>query len=587
MLSRTSVENNNEIETEKDCFYELNDENQLDCVPIKINRQPLAKSESQIVVSPLTKKEALSTVVHKSVPYATARLLYALNTILMGVTMSKLGKEQVAAGSFFTSLQYLFVGIPQGVMLSTGILFSEQNGAGEFKELGKISRASWKLGLISAICASAALIVAPYIMGSAGAMDSNVQKYVEEYVDYFSLAVPAILVSIADQQIAVATKDAYVPLGFITIYSGMASAFGIPMSLGKLGEAVSGVKGYGISTAISSWLGLLGMRLYYHFNKSHYEKYDLFQLKYPENNYFKDLMNLGWKFGAQAGAEFANLTATSLLLSAYGSHSGKPALQMIVPSIQIASAWGLVSMGLGQGIATLIANLRGTMKKALTENDIETADTCKENIRKLSELGLILGTAISVGLAAVCFFEPGLFSNIFLSDDLADADVKTANELLQISSVGLILDTIRNMYAGNLKGFKDVNYSTMASFVMMTVVFSGAGAGLLYGNDSLTQLMWLRNLSIGAAMIMSGLRWRRYNNMEPIEQVLVGDAQNKNAQASQVSKEEETLAVAKPRRTPCSFFKDLFYKDKSNYQDILVENENAVESEQKSRCIIL
>lgn len=62
----------------------------------------------------LSEWDALKTVFHKSIPYATTRLLFALNTMGIGWTVSRLGKAEITAGAFSTSLQYLLVGIPQG-----------------------------------------------------------------------------------------------------------------------------------------------------------------------------------------------------------------------------------------------------------------------------------------------------------------------------------------------------------------------------------------------------------------------------------------------------------------------------------------
>ncbi|MBA2648582.1 MAG: MATE family efflux transporter [Legionella sp.] len=470
----------------------------------------------------LTNRQAFSMVFQKSVPFATARFLYALNTMLIGTTMAKLGKDQIAAGSLFTSLQYFLVGLPQGVMLSSGILYGEVNGGGHFAEVGKISRASWKLGLISSCGSIALLIASPYGLRALDVVNDSVQKYVEEYVNFFSIAVPPILLSITDQQIAVATKDALVPLGFILVYSGLASGLGIPMVLGNFGESLSGVKGYGISTAISAWLGFISARLYYRCAEK-YKKYDLFQLYYPasDKDYLKELWSLGWKFGAQVGAEFTNLLGTTILLSAYAASSNRPALEVAVPSIQIASAWGLVAIALGQAQGNLIANERGAMKKSFEKGDLAAASCAKENITTLARQGLLLGTGLSAALVLMCILTPSTFTEIFLSNHIDEANKETANDLLRISTLGLFFDTIRNLCAGNLKGFKDVNFSTVASFISMTLIFVSGGAGILYGKDSLEGLMWLRNATIAAAMGMSAMRWRYYDNMSVESQVRV------------------------------------------------------------------
>lgn len=464
----------------------------------------------------LSNQQAFSTVLEKSIPYATARLLYGLNTMAMGWAMGRLGSDQVAAGSLFTALQYLLVGIPQGAMLSTGVLVGEKNGAQQYSEVGKVSRASWRLGAFCSIGSVAALLIAPTIIGASGLAPEIVAKDVQQYMNYFFPAVPAILISIAEQQVGLAIKDAIVPLGFTAIYSGVASGLGIPMTLGLLGDKVSGIKGFGISTSISAYSGFFALRAYYWLS-SKYEKYDLFRRSYKtgSEDYFQKLKSLGGKFAAQSGAEFVNLIGTSLLLSAYGERTGVPALQMAVPAMQIASAWGLVGIGLGQAQGNLIANERGAMKKAFEENNAEGLRVGSRNITTLARQGVYLGGGITAALALTCLLKPSFFTEIFLSDDLTQEQADESAALVQISSMGLLLDMLRNIIGGNLKGFRDINFATIASFLTMTALFFVTGGVTLFEADSLAGMMWLRNASICIAAGVSLARWKHFERMPP------------------------------------------------------------------------
>ena len=466
----------------------------------------------------LTEIKALKMVLSKSVPFATARLLFALNTIAMGYASSQLGKDEVAAAASFTSLQYLFVGAAQGLLFGSGMIFSEKYGEKQYAKIGKISRSTWIAALLAAAASIGLMLGAPRIMSAAHMLDSNVAKYTQEYLDFYAIAVPAVLLSVADQQLAVATKDPHVTLGFTAIYSLIASGIGIPATLGKLGDGLSGIKGFGMSTALSAWLGLLAMRIYFYASKK-YHSYDLFSLDMMDvKKYCCELMSIGWKTSLQAGAEFANLTATASLLSAYGKHKNIPALQIMSPSIQIASAWGLVCIGLGQAQANLIAAERGAMRAAIDRADEESAENAKNNITKIARQGLIVGSALSLTLAIICIVAPSYLAKIFLYDGMSDADFNQSTKLIQYSALGLVFDMLRNVSAGSLKGFKDVNYATVVSFLTMTVLFAGIGAALLFEKDSIEGFAWLRNGLIGLASCFTAYRFSVFDKKSVQEQ---------------------------------------------------------------------
>ena len=475
----------------------------------------------QEVHQALSSLQAMKVVAKHSGPFTLSRFIYTLNTLSIGWALSQLSREDVAAGPFFTSLQYVLVGIPRGVLLSTGILVGEKNGAKNYNEVGKISRASWQLAALASLISVSSLLISPSIMEELGLITQSVRDVSQSYLNYYSMAVPAILASASEQQIAVATKDPKVPLSFGMTYSGVSAGLGIPFALGMVRPDLSGVKGFGVSTTIASWLGFMGMRLYYKLS-SKYEKYDLFRLRYNQDeNYLQQLVSLGWKLGLQSGAEFANLMGTSIVISSYAIRTETPSLEMVAPILQISSAWGLVSLGYGQALATLIANERGVMQKALKAGDEKTLVTAKRNINQIGRQGVYLGVGVSALLSGCCWFFSDFFAGAFLHNDLTDEQMKQASHLVQVNAFGLIFDMMRNTYAGNLKGFKDVNFATITSFLFMTIASLAAGSASLSNGGTLAEFTWIRNSSIALSMAMCAVLWHGYASLSPKEQATI------------------------------------------------------------------
>ena len=479
-------------------------------------------------IEPLSEFDAMARVAGKSLPFATARTMFAANTLAVGATVSRLGGDAVAASQFFGGLQYVLVGIPRGLLTASGILAGEKNGAQEYREVGAISRASWKIALGTSAVAIGGLVGLPYAIGATGIASPAVAQATSDYLLTYSIAVPAVLAGVAEQQIGVAAGDGRVPLGFTAVYSGVAAGVGIPMALGMMGEAVSGTRGFGIGTAISTWTALAGVRAYYACNNDRYGKYDLFNICADDrHSYTGEMWDLGWKTGLQSGAEFASTTATSFLLSAYGQHAGIPALQIVAPAMQLASAGGLVSLGFGQAQGSLISNQRGAMRKALKLGRDEEVAVGRNNIAALGRQGAVLGGALSGALALACAVKPELFVDLFLNSDVDATASAQAASVVQIGSVGLVFDMLRNLYGGNLKGFKDVNTATLISFGTMTVGFAGGAAGMLFGADmSIESVMWLRNAMVAASMIANVARWQSFGAMEASDQATYGIAES-------------------------------------------------------------
>lgn len=458
----------------------------------------------------------------KSAVFAASRLLYVANTLVMGWALSKLGEADVTASSFIVSLQYVFVGISRGMLLSTGILAGEKNGAKQYAEVGKISRASWRLASTATLASAASLLIAPSILKISSIITSEVASATQNYMNYFALAVPAILLFASDKQLSVATKDAKISVMFNLIYAGIASGLGVPMALGYLGSAAAGAKALGISTAISAWLGLAAMRTYYHLD-SRYQRFELYtQDKSQLKEYSKKLFELGWKIGAQSGAEFLNFMGTAFLFSAYGKSVDKPVVDMVTPVLQIGSALGLVAIGFGQAQAALISNERGALQKAFDKGDLISAGNARANISKIGSQGAIVSTVISGTIATVFYFHALDLVKSFVGNNLSFEQLDLSADILKISSMSLVFDTVRNVYAGNLSGFKDVNFVTMTNFVLMTVAFLSTSAGMLFSRDLVMPAMWARNISILSSAVINIFRWNKFNNLTTEDQAKIG-----------------------------------------------------------------
>ncbi len=434
------------------------------------------------------------SVLVKTIAFGLNGFFFAAHLVLNGKLLASYDSENGAgASSLMSTYQSVVIGSSVGFLLGTGLDFGSADGKQDYLTAGHIARTSGvlatSLGGISIALMLATRGLFPVIF------NTGVAKIASDFFTGYSVGAIPLLFLIVGPQIAFQAGDWYVPPAtMFSVFSvgGIASyLLGFTADLGALGIGLGG--------SIGSSLTFLTLLKW--FTR---EKYARYQLYSPDkiNDFqskMKSLLSSGWKLSFQRLTEWGNLFIITIIVGAKNNN----ALTALNAGLLYLILFGTAEQGLAQAAGMIITKNKGAINKAIEEKmNNEIIEYHKDNVKTVVRsnlLGVMLNSVIFGSFYAAR--EP--LTAFFLS---SDGDQSLAEDLFTASMLGLIPDALRIIGAGALRGWKDLLYPTIVSFVMMTIV----GISVAYGiGDALDQddgklMLYIRNISmlVSAAIIL-------------------------------------------------------------------------------------
>jgi multidrug resistance protein, MATE family len=463
------------------------------------------KSEEYTLIS---YSQAIKKVLSFSGSYTLSRLGAALNAIGNGIVVARLSESENAAGSFVTTLTAAVLGTVRNTMLSTGMVIGEQDRKDDaFHQISNTLIKSWILAGILSIPTIVILLYSESIL-----VRLNIQKEVahdtQRFFSGLSYGIPAIFWLTCDQQFALGIKKHKVVLISGISYALLPMMIGFPLAL----TTSLGITGLGHGAAISGWLTLIGMRVYFKIRASEFGDYELYKIK-CENiklSDFSQLLNRGLALGFQNITEWANLLALSIMTGQINSDD----LIDLQVSLRPISSYIIILMGLAQAVGVMVSRYRGASQKALEKGNMEFARIAKINARTIGNIGIIIGFSSSLIIGAIII---GLSNQLvwLLGDSEHNSyDDSLAKSLLLITSGGLLVDSIRSVASVILVGNNDPWVPPLLSFVFMSLLSAPAGGLIsLYFKLSVNWLYITRDIGITLAAMSIGCRWLHKSNI--------------------------------------------------------------------------
>lgn len=429
--------------------------------------------------------------------YAVARLTVSAIILGNGIVFAKLSPAENAAGTFITTFTYSVMGFVRSVMLSTGMVAGEQYGAGEFSRIGDTVVKSWVLGGGFSIFVAMILLNTEKILLSFG-VENDVAEATQNYFNGVSWGIPSIFWLASDQQVAIAVKKPNVVLLSSIGYAFLTMAVGYPLAL--FGMGTEGL-GHGVSAA--GWLSLIFLRLYYKLNASEFGRYGLFNFKIHFKIVdFYSLLRRGLALGFQNLSEWGNLLAMSIMTGIVG----KQASVALQSSLQPISAFNMMLMGLSQGLGVMVSHYRGACQQAIRSSNVELAELNEKNARTIGNVGILIAFCISVAVCTMFVLLSNLLVMLFSSTQATES---LGKDLLQINSLGVLPDSVRNVVNGILIGNDDPWVPPLISFMYMSLLCAPiGGAVVLYEKQSVNWLFITRNIGIALSALTLCGRWR-------------------------------------------------------------------------------
>lgn len=225
-------------------------------------------------------------------------------------------------------------------------------------------------------------------------------------------------------------------------------------------------------------------------------------------------------------SEWGNLAILSVLAGKLGPDVLQAAQVSIIP----VSAFSVLVIALAQAAGVTIADCVGAAQAALEKGDKVSWAIAHKNAKILGYVGMGIGSYASLVAGGLFVGTPGLISSLFIDITQPGARhiLEMAKMMLLINGIGLIADMLRNVAGGNLRGYQDVLFVPVISFITMSIIGLTLGGSLALATDlGASWLFIARNIGIFLAAVGICHRFYAMNaTAEPVVEEVTGDIQD-------------------------------------------------------------
>lgn len=429
------------------------------------------------------------SIILKTTTFGLNGFLFAAHLVLNGKFLSLLTEDGPAASALMSTYQSVVLGGGLGCLLGTGLDFGNAVGEKNFRKAGDIAKTSVLLSTAIGALVSGAMVATKGMFPVV--FDAGTARVASDFFLGYAASAPLLLFLIVGPQIAFQEGDWYIPpacmLSVLLLSGGASALLGFQFGMGALGVGLGGTFGSLVTTgSLIAWS-----------QREHYKKYEFYKFRISEfTNKVKSLLSSGWKLSLQRLTEWGNLLAITTIIGAISNDE----LRALNPSMLYLVMFGTTLQGFAQAAGMVISKHKGEIKKAISDNNSEEVVRGHENNIKAIFRSNMVGFVLNATTAGLFYLGREPLSEFFLSK--TDEELALAENLLWLNMVGLIPDAFRIVGAGALRGWKDLLYPTLISFLFMTVIAipTACGVGAFLGDTS-EAMIYARDL----AMLVSAI----------------------------------------------------------------------------------
>lgn len=455
-----------------------------------------AQAQIPLTEQELTYRATIKTILQNSGSYTLSRLPPALNFLATAAILKFIGADAIAAGSVLSTAYFAPLFIARGPIMVLGPAVSAKIAAGEHEDVSRLMQSGYavmtavSLPIIALFAASGKIL--PLVV------EEKIAHNASQYLLIATSSVTANLLLGTLQQFTLAAKQPKIALISSTATLVMANALSTLFAL----YFKMGLQGMALGYAFAFNLNLIGLIVYLKL-KSEFAPYKIFdfsKFKISKTD-LKKLLGKGSFVALQQAGDPGNLLAISIMMAKLGPTNATAQ----EPTQQLGSVFPTVIAGFGQALAVMIGGIDAKRKKALAENNTDTANTLTTNIKKIT----LVGTAIAFAGATLSFAiltgAAKQLTNLLIHSESQTQQL--AIYLLQITGISMLFDSLRITGASVLRGFEDVAFPSLTSTVLLNIfgLIAGGLLTLQFHQDS-EYLFITRTLALLTAAAIINLR---------------------------------------------------------------------------------
>lgn len=431
-----------------------------------------------------------------SLPLIVSNLISVLVTFLGVLMLGKLGDTALAASALITSTQSTVFVISMGLLFSISVMVGHAYGAKNYFEIGSIAQQGYLLALMLAIPVIAVLWNIGHILTFLK-QPPELIHFVANYFRAFSFGVPAMLCGVCSIQFMMGYAKRVVILIISSCNLIFVVSLGGSLIYGKFGLPQLGITGLGVAWAIQSWLILAGFMIFL-LVKKEFRVCELFKLRITKTFVIlKKLLQIGWPICVQMGCELLTFF-TVTIMAGWISADALAARQI---SVQYTLLMILPLLAISQASGVLVSRAMGAKRP--------------QDVKHYGNYAIILGLIISSMTCALFLIFPRHLASLFVNSALPENIniLHLSVILLMIAAAGQIIDGIRNVCTGSLRGLYDTKFPMQMSFICLWLIGLPLAYVLAFPlHMGIIGLSLAFNVSVAVGAIILYKRWSNKNH---------------------------------------------------------------------------
>lgn len=397
-----------------------------------------------------------------SIPLTAANILQAGSEELDAYIMGR-ADTQVFAASGIASLSYPIVLFFNGPLYGLTSIMSRLHGEKDKSTMAQMMQQGWIFGTL--LCIPQAIIFA--MAKPLLTLLKQPEHLIEIAIPYIYLniaSIPAISWRLTSSSYIYSTERQLPIIALSAINLAVGGILNPLLLLGPFGLPKLGLVGYACTTVLQAWLNYLLLTGYLKYSASR-EGYAFFT---PNFGNFKPNAKRFFKMGLFLTAKMAIYTISTIYKQSLIGTFGENSILAIQVSNSFVNIPTYINNAISQAVCISTAQSRG-----------------KKDGRALKQyykIGLMFTFGNSLAFAIVGFAAPHYITEIFLKSPETH-DNQSIHNLLYVSAVQLLFDSINLTLAGAFIGTEDSNSPALISLAMFLLVILPITLTLSYKTD--------------------------------------------------------------------------------------------------------
>ena len=341
----------------------------------------------------------------------------------------------------------IMVGIG-GVLFFVTPMVAQLYGARNLKEIGPLARQAIWLSIPIVLFGMFVLSQASWIL-TVAKVDPNIIFYSEEYLSYFTFALPAILLS---QPLRSLCEGVTKPLP-ITLLNILMLLIAIIANYtfiyGNFGFPEMGARGAGLSAVIGTWTSFIILIIYLRF-KSAYGTEFFSKFEFPNFKILHEILRGGIPVGLGNFIELSMFSGAGIILGRFGSEG----IAANGIALTIGGLFFMVPLSIGNAAAVRVGNNVGAKNL--------------KGAKYSSYFSLRLATVCALIMSLTIIVNAEFLSGLLNSNPKV---VSLAVILLGFAAFFQVADGLAMASIGSLRGYKD----TFGPMKILAVSYWGVG----------------------------------------------------------------------------------------------------------------